>query len=93
MAPERLVDLGAQVPDVDVDDVGAALVGEIPGVLEEVEPGEDLLGPSHERLEQRELLRRQIDLGITAPDPPRRRVEPQVTDLENGGALEIAAAC
>src|SRR5207253_10022288 len=89
---ERFVDLAAQVADVDVDDVRAVLVGEVPGVLEQVQPREDLARPAHERLEERELLRRQVDLARAAPGTAGRRVEAQVADLEHGRPLELAAA-
>ena len=65
---ERPVDLLAQVADVDVDDVGAVLVLVVPRVLEQLEAVEHLAGAAHERLEQRELLRRQRDLGVAAAD-------------------------
>ena len=37
--------------------------------------------------EQRELPRGQLELDVSAPGPPRRRVEPQVAGLELGRAL------
>src|SRR5215210_699327 len=89
---ERPVDLLAQVADVDVDDVRAVLVLAIPRVLEQLEAVEDLAGAAHERVEQGELLGRQLDLGLPAPDPPRRGVEPEVARLEHGGAPERAPA-
>src|SRR5918996_3401263 len=62
LAVERAVDLLAQVAHVDVDDVRPVLVAVVPGVLEELEAREDLAGPAHEGLEDRELLRRELDL-------------------------------
>ena len=56
---ERAVDLLAQVAHVDVDHVRAVLVAEVPGVLEQLEAGQHLARAAHERLEQRELLRRE----------------------------------
>ena len=90
-AAERLVDLAPQVADVDIDDVGARVVGEIPGVLEQVQPREDLAGPPHERLEQRELLGRERDLVAAATDLPGRRVEHQITNAQGGRALGLPA--
>ena len=91
LAPERPVDLLAQVADVDVDDVRAVLVSEVPGVLEQLEAGQHLARPPHERLEQGELLRREVDLVLAAPGAPRGRVEPEVADLELGRPLDAAA--
>src|SRR6201995_96999 len=59
---ERAVDLVAQVADVDVDDVRAVLVVVVPGVLEQLVAREDLAGVAHERLEELELLGRQVHL-------------------------------
>src|SRR5919109_4685287 len=91
-AAERLVDLAAQVANVDVDDVGACVVREVPGVLEQVQPGEHLAWPAHERLQQRELLGRERDLLVAAPDLPRRGVEREVADLEHARALSVPAS-
>src|SRR5215471_8169952 len=80
---ERLVDLVPEMPDVDVDDVRPVLVREVPGVLEKVEAGEHLARPPHERLQQRELLCRELDLVLTDPAAARGRVEAEVADLED----------
>src|SRR5205807_5545807 len=55
-APERTVDLLPQVTDVHRDHVRAVLVADVPGVLEQVEPGDDLTWTTHEELEQGVLL-------------------------------------
>src|SRR5205085_6504305 len=59
--PERAVDLLPQPPYVDLDDVRAWLVGEVPRVLDQVEARQHLAAVAHERLEQRELLGREVD--------------------------------
>ena len=82
LAPERPVDLLAQVPDVDVDDVRPALERHVPGSVEQLEPGEHDARPAHEQLEHRELARRELELGLAAPRAMRRRIEPQVADLD-----------
>jgi hypothetical protein len=82
--PEGPVDLLAEVPHVDVNDVRAVLVGEVPRVLEQLEPAQHLARAAHERLEESELLRRQLELVLASPRATRRRVEPQVADLERG---------
>ncbi len=76
VATERLVDLAPQPAHVDVDDVGAVLVGEVPRVLEQVEAGQNLAGPAHEGLEQGELLRGERDRLRGARHLTRCRVEP-----------------
>ena len=67
------------------------LVLVVPGVLEQLEAREHAARPAHERLEQRELLRRELDLGVAAPDAPRGRVEAQVADREHRRPLGRAA--
>src|SRR5436190_15746762 len=55
-APERPVDLLAEVAHVDLDDVPVALEREVPCVLHELAARHHLPGPPHEQLQQRELL-------------------------------------
>src|SRR3954466_15830411 len=88
---ERAVDLVAQVADVDVDDVRAVLVVVVPGVLEQLVAREDLAGVAHERLQELELLGRQVYLAVAPPDPAGGGVELQVADLEHRRALDRAA--
>src|SRR5262249_4195253 len=64
--PEGTVDLAAQRADVDVDDPGVAVIGEVPNVLDQRDPGENLARPAHEVLKQREFGWGQLDRG-TAP--------------------------
>src|SRR5439155_13199589 len=83
-------DLAPQPPHVDVDDVRARLVGDVPGVLDQLEAGENLAGPSHQRLEERELLRREVDLGVAAAHLAARGIESEAADLEDGRTLRPA---
>src|SRR3954468_14609249 len=88
---ERAVDLVAQVADVDVDDVRAVLVVVVPGVLEQLVAREHLARVAHERLQKLELLGREVDLGVLAPDAAGGRVELERADLEHRRALHRAA--
>ena len=92
VAAERPVDLLAQVADVDVDDVRAALERHVPRAFEQLRAGQHAAGPAHEQLEQRELLRREVELVVAAPGAVRGRVEPQVADLELDRPLGRRAA-
>src|SRR3954454_2458905 len=85
-------ELVTQVRDVDLDHVGAVLVGRVPDVLEELEPAEHLTGVAHEHLEQRELARCERELLAAAPGAVARRVQPQVTRGERDGPRRGAAA-
>ena len=91
VATERAVDLLAQVADVDVDDVGPALERDVPGAVEKLTAREDSAGAAHEELEQRELLRRQLELGLAAPGAVRGRVEPQPADGQHRRPLHRRA--
>ena len=53
---------------------------------------EHLAGPAHERLEQGELLGRQLDFGGSAPNLPGCRVQPKITYLQDGWSLRFSAA-
>src|SRR6266480_7532090 len=75
--PERPIDLLAQVADVDLHDVRAVLVAEIPRGVDQLALGEDVTRSAHERLQQRELPCRQLNLRVPAPDLTRRRIETQ----------------
>src|SRR3954454_14147154 len=80
------VEFVAQVADVDLDHVGAVLIGVVPHVLEQLETCQDLAGMAHERLEQRELPPRQRQLIRAAPDAMAGRVEAERADLEHARA-------
>src|SRR5204863_1653728 len=73
----------AEVVDVHGDDVRAIVVVHIPALFEQFVPREHMPRPAHEQLEQRELLRRELDLDLTAPDTLRGGIELQVTGLEH----------
>ena len=61
-------------------------------MLEQVQTRKHLARPAHEDLQQRELLCREPNLGRTTRDLPRRRVEAEVADFEDGRPLGIAPA-
>src|SRR5258708_11249707 len=60
-ALERIVDLGPQPADVDVDDVGVAVEVDVPHLLGDVGPRQRLAGMLGEQRQEHELLRRQVD--------------------------------
>src|SRR5205085_10935093 len=60
------VDLLAQLADVDVDDVARRLVTHVPDLLDDRHPRQHAVRIAHQELEQRELLRRQLDLRAVA---------------------------
>ena len=80
---EGPVDLLPKVSDIDVDDVGPIVVAVIPGGFQQVEAGYRLAGPSHQRLQQRELFPRQLNRDVPAVHSARRRIQPKLTDGEH----------
>src|SRR5437879_13597835 len=92
VAPERTVDLLAQVADIDVDHVRAALERKIPRAVEQLRAREGDARATHEQLEQRELLGRESELVLAAPSAVRSRIEPELPDLYHHRPLGGSAA-
>src|SRR4051812_8359211 len=67
---ERYVDLPAQVSDVDLDDVGVAVVELVPHMLDQLGLADDPVGAAHQVLEDSELPARQSHRGAVARAPP-----------------------
>src|SRR5437588_3096123 len=63
-----LVDLVAQVGDVDRHPVGRALEVVVPDTLRDLGLGQHLVGMPHEELEQRELAGGELDHAVAPPD-------------------------
>src|SRR6266568_3628179 len=89
---ERAVDLLAQRAHIDIHDTRITVIGGIPYVPDQPEPGQDLAAMPHEVLEQRELGSRQADLGVAAPDPMGRRIQRQVSGPQDGRPGDRAPA-
>ena len=62
-------ELAAQVADVDVDDVRARVEVVAPDVREQLLAAQHLAGVAQERLQQRELLGRELGLVVVRPRP------------------------
>src|SRR6185295_5204733 len=77
------VDLAPEVTDVDLDDVGVAVVGRIPDVLEDLGLRRDLADFPHEELEQGELPGGQVELVVSPPGQMRGGIEPEVTGRQH----------
>src|SRR5689334_2568971 len=74
----------AQPLDVDVD---RALLDEhvvAPDAVEQLRAAVDALGVRHQEVQQLELGRADPDLAAVADDPPRRRIERERADLDDG---------
>ena len=71
-------ELLAQVADVDVDDVRAALERHVPRTVEQLVAREHRAGLAHEQLEQGELLRRKLELDVAAPHATAGGVEAEL---------------
>src|SRR6266480_446369 len=80
---ERAIDLAPERADVDVDDPGIAVEGEVPDVVNQGSPGEDIARPAHEVLEQRELGRGELDHTPPAHHLVAGRIQGEVPDGEH----------
>src|SRR5688500_3581242 len=78
--------------DVDLDDVRVALEVVVPDVLEDLGLAYGLAATPNEVLEERELPRRQLDLGVAATNASRGGVELQVAGGDDRRALACAPA-
>src|ERR1700730_17345560 len=78
----RRVELAPQIADLDIDDIGLRHEFEIPNVLAQHPPSDDLARPAHEIFEQGELSGQQIDQLAVAPDGSLDEIHFQETDLQ-----------
>src|SRR5579863_6228813 len=73
-----LVDLAAQVADIDVDNVGETVVVHVPHMLDDHRAAERAAGVAHHVLKDAEFLRRQFEIlavaGHFAPDAIEREI-------------------
>src|SRR5919106_6328208 len=90
-APERPVDLVAEVADVDVDHVGGAVVREVPDVFEDRRPAEDVALAAQQQLQYGELAGRQVDRRLAAPYRVTGGIQLQIPGPEHGRSLTDVA--
>src|SRR3984885_2041116 len=76
------VELAPQIADLHVDDICLRHKVEIPNILEQHRPCDDLPGSTHEIFEQREFSRQQINRLAVAPDAPFNEIHLQGADLQ-----------
>src|SRR5262245_1665392 len=77
------VNLSADAPDVDVDDVGRGVEVQIPYMLQQHRPRNDLAVVANEVLENLKFARQQLDFPATAGRRSRDEVELEVADAEH----------
>src|SRR5688572_22412804 len=87
LTTERPVDLVAEVPDVDLDDVRVSVEVNVPHRVQDLTLGDDVALVACEEREQGELPGRQLQLDLPPPGTPCRRVQAQVPGLELRGPL------
>src|SRR5687767_12865743 len=75
-----VIDFPAQALDVDLDEIRHRIEAVVPDMLGDVGAAHDLALPTHEILEQRVLLRRELDLLSVPLDAMGARVDGQVLD-------------
>src|SRR5437899_2790082 len=85
------VNLAADAPDVDVDDVGGGIEVEIPDVLQQQRARHDLALVANEILENLKFARQELDAAPAARYRARDEIEFEIADaqhrfLDHGGA-------
>ena len=83
-AAARLVQLAPQPADVHVDDVGEGVELVVPRVVEDPVAAEDLVRVQQEEPQQAELLGAQHEQLAAVPGHPRRRVEAERPQRQDG---------
>src|ERR1700677_809508 len=78
----RRVELAPQIADLHVDDIRLRHKVEIPNILEQHRPGDDLPGSAHEIFEQGEFPRQEINRLAVAPDAPFNEIHLQRANLQ-----------
>src|SRR5271169_4691479 len=79
-----IVDLAADAPDIDVDDVGGGVEMEIPHMLEQHRPRHDLALVANEIFEDLEFPWQQLDVPAAAGHGSRHQVQLEIADAEHG---------
>src|SRR5436190_3813129 len=85
------VDLAADTPDIDVDDVGGGIEVKIPDVLQQQCARHDLALVANEVFENLKFARQELDIAPAARHRARNEVELEIADaqhrfLDHGGA-------
>src|SRR5689334_21828902 len=78
------VDLAANASDIDVDDVGGRIKMQIPYMLQQHRPRNDLACVANQILEDLEFPRQQRDEALPAADGPGHQVEFEIADAQHG---------
>src|SRR5690349_13492778 len=79
-----IVDLAADAPDIDVDDVGGGIEMQVPDVLQQHRAGDHSALVPDEVFEQLKLARQQRDLAAAAAGIARDQVDGEIADAQNG---------
>src|ERR1700721_3749201 len=88
----RGVELAPQIADLDIDDIGLRHEFEIPDVLEQHPPGDDLVRPAHEIFKKSELSWQQIYKLAVATDGSLDEIHFQETDLQSRESRVMSTA-
>src|SRR5262245_54131908 len=74
------VDLAAQSPDIDVDDVGGGIEMQVPDMLQQHRARHDVAFVAHQVLEQLKFARQKLEIAAIAACDARHQVELEVAD-------------
>src|SRR3569623_1936213 len=91
-----IVDLAADAPDIDVDDVGGGIEVQVPDMLEQHRAGDDAALVAHEIFEQLEFPRQQRNLAAMTARTAGEQVDGEIADPQDGflgHGVAAAAEC
>src|SRR5690242_3100815 len=80
-----IAELVAEIPDMDLHDVGSGIEARVPDLLEELRAAHRSSGVLHEIREERELARGEIDVLAVDGDLARGDVDRERTETQRGG--------
>jgi hypothetical protein len=89
---ERVIDFGAEVADVDVDDVGEIFEAFVPDMLNNHSAGKGLADVGDHVFEERVFLGGEFDASTRANDPLSEAIDFEVSHAEDVGAFGGGAA-
>src|SRR4051812_42079743 len=78
------VDLAADAPDIDVDDIGRWIEMKIPDLLQQHCPGHDAALVANQIFQKLKLSREKNNFLAAAAGGPRHQVDCEITDAQDG---------
>src|SRR5262245_21746247 len=87
-----VIDLAAQAPDIDVDDIGRRIEMKIPDVLQQHRPRDDAALIAHQIFQELKFLGQKLDVLAVPAHGPRDQVDRKIADTQDGFLRDRLAA-